>query len=64
MMKYLLMIMLLAGCDSPQGMQQQWDQNDIDNLKFYKGKHDICYALHMPGGIGTMTTVPCEKVGL
>ena len=63
-MKYLLMIILLAGCDRPQGMQQQWDQNDIDNLSFYKGKHDICYAV-LHSGTGMMVaTVPCEKVGL
>jgi hypothetical protein len=56
--------MLLTGCDSPQVMQSTWDKNDIDNLKFYKGKHDICYAV-LHSGTGMMiTTVPCEKVGL
>ena len=65
-MKYLLMAtLLLTGCDSSQVMQSTWEQNDIDNLRFYKGKHDICYAMYVPGGAGTiMTSVPCEEVGL
>jgi hypothetical protein len=63
-MKYLLMALLLTGCDSPEVMQSTWEQKDIENLKFYKGKHDICYAIRRLGGTSMMTTVPCEKVGL
>jgi len=63
-MKYLLMAMLLTGCDA-QPLMASTSNYSIDSLKFYKGKYDICYAMYEPGGSGTvMTSVPCEKVGL
>ena len=55
--------MLLTGCDAQPGIVAS-SEYKIDNLKFYKGKHDICYAMYGAGGGTVMTSVPCEKVGL
>jgi len=62
-MKYLLIVMLLTGCDA-QPLIVASPEYKIDNLKFYKGKHDICYAMYGAGGGTVMTSVPCAKVGL
>ena len=63
-MKYLLMIILLTGCDA-QPLISPSSNWVIDDLKYFKDKYGICYATYRLGNMdGMMPSVTCEKVGL
>jgi hypothetical protein len=63
-MKYLLIAMLLTGCDA-QPLIAPSQNYVIEGLKYHKDKYGICYALYRGGNYdAVMTSIPCEKVEL
>lgn len=65
----IFMFVLLAGCNTAVKPSAGESTNIADRITYLKDRHGVCYAAVSSATYGFMevasiTTVPCEQVGL